>query len=167
MKSPAAIARIRDKVRSTTDTVTGRLVVFGAIGLSGFIPNLAVVYVLCRYFGMNYIPATVLATQVAIAWNFLLLEKIVYARSRQGPWYTRITSFLLLNNSDLLVRIPLLAALVNEAHVNYLLATAVTLVALCLIRFAVTDRLIYRLRSRTSVLGAAPLPTLPLPATGD
>ena len=125
---------------------------FGVIGLTGFAPNLATLFVLSGLLGMHYVPATVIATQVAILWNFVLLEQVVYRRLGAGPWYGRAATFAAINNVDLLLRIPLLAALVEEAHINYLLATVITLVAIFVMRFLVTDRLIYRLGRRDPVV---------------
>ena len=99
---------------------------------------------------------------MAILWNFVLLEQVVYRRNRPGPWYRRAGAFTVINNLDLLLRVPLLAALVETAHMNYLVATVVTLVAMFVLRFVITDRLIYRLRHpRPSASTAGPLVVSP------
>ena len=131
-------------------TERGRFVLFGTVGLSGFIPNLATLALLTGVFQMNYVCATILATQVAVAWNFVLLDNLVYRGVRSGSVYRRTAEFAALNNADLLLRIPLLALLVEIVHLGYLIATVVTLVAMFVIRFLVTDLLIYRLRRRGS-----------------
>jgi dolichol-phosphate mannosyltransferase len=58
----------------------------------------------------------------------------------------RFGSFLLLNNVDLLLRVPLLALLVEHAGIGALTGTVITVVAVFVFRFLVTDRLVYLAR---------------------
>jgi putative flippase GtrA len=132
-------------VSAMTDTTRGRLILFGTIGLSGFVPNLVVLFLVTEFLEINYAVAAVVATQVAITWNFLLVDQLVYRLFRCGSWYRRAGQFLTLNNVDLSVRIPVLAALVEFAKVDYMVATVATLVMMFALRFAATDRVIYRL----------------------
>jgi dolichol-phosphate mannosyltransferase len=111
---------------------------FGAAGASGVLPNLAVMWLLSDRLGAHYLPAAVAATEVAIVWNF-------FRRRRTArPWWTRFGRFALLNNLDLAIRLPLLALLVTFTHTNEILANLATLVAAFALRYAVTDRFIYR-----------------------
>jgi dolichol-phosphate mannosyltransferase len=125
-----------------------RLLVFGAVGLSGFLPNLSALWLLTEVAGLHYLPAAVVATQIAIAWNFLLLDLLFHHR-RSRRWPRRIGSFFLLNNADLLVRIPLLALLVGVLGLGVLVGTVLTLVLMFLVRFFVTDRVIYVAKPET------------------
>lgn len=163
--SPGRMPRARHALRSATASPLGRLALFGVIGLTGFAPNLATLFVLSGLLGMHYVLATVIATQVAILWNFVLLELIVYRRHRPRRWYGRAATFAAINNMDLLLRIPLLTALVEKAHMNYLLAAVITLVTIFVIRFLVTDRLIYRLGRRGPAVGTLAADTGPLVAS--
>jgi dolichol-phosphate mannosyltransferase len=119
-----------------------RMLVFGAVGLSGFLPNLAMLWLLTHMAGMHYLPAAVVANQVGIAWNFVLLDVLFHHR-RSRRWPRRLGSFLLLNNADLLIRIPMLALLVGYLGLGLLAGTVITLVVMFLARFLVTDRVIY------------------------
>ena len=56
----------------------------------------------------------------------------------------RFGSSLALNNVALLFRLPLMWALVDFAGTSYLLANVATLLLLFAARFAVTDRIVYR-----------------------
>ena len=76
-------------------------------------------------------------------WNFLLLDVFVFTGSRRLRLRERFGSFLVVNNIDLLLRIPLLAVLVEVEHMGVLTGTVVTLVAAFGFRFLVTDRLVY------------------------
>ncbi|MFY1693411.1 glycosyltransferase [Plantactinospora sp. WMMB782] len=121
-----------------------RMLGYGVIGLSGVLPNLVTLWLLCTGLGVHYLPAAIVATQVAIAWNFTLTDLLLFRRSpRRHALPARLGRFVALNNADLLVRIPLLAALIDLLHLNVLVANLATLVAAFLVRFVVIDRVIY------------------------
>jgi dolichol-phosphate mannosyltransferase len=132
-----------------------RMFGYGLVGLSGLVPNGVTLWYLAELSGMHYIPAAVIANQVAIAWNFALTE-ILFRRRRHRRLATRITQFVLLGNLDLVLRVPVLAYVVDGVHVNYLYANVVTLVAFFLIRFAIVDRFIYARRPRTAAAALDP-----------
>lgn len=159
VRRPTQFSRVAAAVRSATDTGLGRLILFGAIGLSGFAPNLVSLIVMNKSLGMHYVLATLIASQIAIVWNFVLLDQLVYRRARSGPWYRRAGAFAAVNNLDLLLRVPMLAVLVECAHIDCIVATVITLVGMFVIRFVVTDRLIYHLRRQRSNLIIAEIRT--------
>ncbi|MEU7867443.1 GtrA family protein [Dactylosporangium sp. NPDC049140] len=122
-----------------------RLAGFGAAGASGVLPNLAVMWLLSDRLGVHYVAAAVAATEVAIAWNFVLLDTLVYRKRRTARrWWARLTRFAVLNNLDLAVRLPLLTLLVGSLHLDEVGANLATLVAAFALRFTLTDRFIYR-----------------------
>jgi dolichol-phosphate mannosyltransferase len=120
-----------------------RILGFGLVGLSGFVPNLAVLWLLNSGYGMHYLPAAVISTQVAILWNFVFLELLVFTDQRRWRVGGRLLSFFALNNVDLVARLPLLALLVERGGIAVVPATAVTLLGAFVLRFLITDRLIY------------------------
>lgn len=119
-----------------------RTIAFGAVGLSGFLPNLMTLSLLVQM-GMHYTVASVISTQVAIIWNFLLLDIFVFTRSRRFSLGKRFSSFAIMNNLDLTLRIPALAFLIEIMHVGLLTATVITLVLAFSLRFFITDRFVY------------------------
>ncbi|MCU7728509.1 glycosyltransferase family 2 protein [Actinoplanes sp. KI2] len=129
-----------------------RMLLFGLIGLSGLLPNQVALWALNDLAGVHYLPAAVLANQVAIGWNFALTDTLLY-RSRRSSrsFWGRINRFFLLGNADLVLRIPLLALLVSGAHLGVLGANLVTLVISFVARFLISDKVIYRTRSRQPV----------------
>lgn len=56
---------------------------FLLVGASGVIPNLTCVWALTSI-GVNYLVAAVLATQLAIAWNFILIDAFVFDDLKRG-----------------------------------------------------------------------------------
>ncbi|MGR4883210.1 glycosyltransferase [Streptomyces sp. LARHCF249] len=124
-------------------TPLARLIGFGLIGLSGFVPNLAALWLLTRA-GMHYLPAEIVANQAGVLWNFLLIETLLFRdRRRHRHWADRIGRFALLANADLLLRIPLIAVFVAQFGMDVLPATALALVTTFVLRFAATEALVY------------------------
>lgn len=128
-----------------------RTLAFGAVGLTGFVPNLLVLWLLTTSAGMHYALASVLSTQVAIVWNFVLLDVFVFTGAHRWGRRGRFGSFLVVNNIDLLLRVPLLALLVERFGFGVLAGTVVTLLVAFGFRFLVTDRLVYLSRQVATV----------------
>jgi dolichol-phosphate mannosyltransferase len=138
---------LRHLVTLRLSSTSTRMLAFAAIGASGVLPNLVAMQALTALFGVNYLVAATAANQCAILWNFILTDSLVFADRRRSRLGVRFTRFALLNNLDLIARIPLLAILVGEFGMGYLTSTVVTLVVMAVARFAVLDRLLY-VRSR-------------------
>ncbi|MEV7525804.1 glycosyltransferase family 2 protein [Streptomyces sp. NPDC091371] len=124
-------------------TPLARMIGFGLIGLSGFVPNLAALWLLTQT-GMHYLPAEILANQAGVLWNFVLIEVLLFRdRRRHRHWADRIGRFALIANADLLLRIPLIAVFVAKFGMAVLPATALALVTTFVLRFAATEALVY------------------------
>ncbi|MFE9994441.1 glycosyltransferase [Streptomyces avermitilis] len=134
---------LRHLVGLRTASPIARMVVFGLIGTTGFVPNLLGLYALTAL-GMHYVPAEILANQLGVAWNFLLIEHLLFReRRRHRTWWDRVGRFALLANADLVLRIPLIALLVGRFGMEALPATAVALVMTFVLRFVGTEALVY------------------------
>jgi dolichol-phosphate mannosyltransferase len=133
-----------------TASPVARMVGFGLIGASGFVPNLVGLWAL-TVLGMHYVPAEILANQLGVAWNFLLIEQLLFRdRRAHRRWWDRLGRFALLANADLVLRIPLIALLVGRFGMGALPATALALVMTFVLRFAGTEALVYLPRRRGS-----------------
>jgi dolichol-phosphate mannosyltransferase len=121
----------------------GRMVAFGLVGLSGLVVNTAALWLLYSILGVHHLLAAALATQASTTWNFLLVEALVYRGRGNGSRWGRGVRFFLMNNLLLLGRLPVIEVLVS-ARLSVLAANATTLVGLFLVRFLVSDRVIYR-----------------------
>ncbi|MFI6360196.1 glycosyltransferase [Streptomyces sp. NPDC050743] len=119
-----------------------RFLGFGLVGLSGVAVNTAALWLLFDRFGVHHLVAAALATQASTTWNFLLVEGLVYRGRGSGSFKGRALRFFALNNLLLLGRLPVLQALV-VAGLGVLTANAATLVLLFLLRFLISDRVIY------------------------
>ncbi|GGY91188.1 glycosyltransferase [Streptomyces poonensis] len=126
-----------------TASPLARLLAFGLIGVTGFLPNLLGLHALTSL-GLHYLPAEILANQLGVAWNFLLIEHLLFReRRRHRHHWDRVGRFALLANADLVLRIPLIALLVGRFGMGALSATALALVTTFVLRFAATEALVY------------------------
>ncbi|MGV9272569.1 glycosyltransferase [Streptomyces griseosporeus] len=126
-----------------TDAPLARMIGFGLIGASGFVPNLVGLWALTAL-GVHYLPAEILANQLGVAWNFLLIEQLLFRnrRAHRRGW-DRLGRFALLANADLVLRIPLIALFVHRFGMGALSATALALVTTFVLRFVGTEALVY------------------------
>ncbi|WP_455362087.1 glycosyltransferase [Streptomyces sp. SYSU K21746] len=135
-----------------TASPLARMLAFGLIGLTGFVPNLVALSLLVSA-GMHYLPAEIVANQFGVVWNFLLIEVLLFRdRRAHRHWADRVGRFALLANADLLLRIPLIALFVGQFHLAVLPATTLALLTTFVLRFAATEALVYlpRKSSRSS-----------------
>ncbi|MFJ6678216.1 glycosyltransferase [Microbacterium sp. NPDC091382] len=139
----------------------GRMSAFALVGGFGAIANLVIMWGLIR-FGMDYVPAAIIASVITIVTNFLLLEYLVFAdmRSESGRMLTRFVKSFTFNGLEAIVRIPILSILVEGAHIPAVLAAALTLVAAFVLRFVFHALVVYAPRRQ----GAPSAATEPAPA---
>ncbi|MCW2598840.1 MAG: hypothetical protein JWM02_669 [Frankiales bacterium] len=141
---PEGLRYLRALVRLRASTKRARAIAFAAVGASGLAVNLGLVLLLLEGVGLHYLWAAALATQGSSTWNSLLTEHLVFAdRAAPGGRRQRLMRSWLLNNAALLLRLPVLALLVDGAGMPVLPATFLTLLAAFAGRFSVTDRFIY------------------------
>ncbi|MFD9320539.1 glycosyltransferase [Streptomyces sp. NPDC060053] len=134
---------LRHLVGLRTASPVARMVGFGLIGATGFLPNLLGLWAL-TVAGLHYVPAEILANQLGVAWNFVLMEHLLFRHRRaHRRWWDRAGRFALLANADLVLRIPLIALFVHRFGMGALSATALALVTTFVVRFAGTEALVY------------------------
>ena len=122
----------------------GKMSMFAVIGGLGAVANIAIVWLLTRW-GIDDIPAMIVAAETTIIANFLLQERFVFQDVKDeasGVW-TRFAKSFGFNNAEAIVRIPLVALLVETGHVSAVLATAITLVLAFFVRFVFHSLVVY------------------------
>lgn len=122
----------------------GRMSAFALIGALGAVANLALVFLLTLW-GIEYVWAAIIAAEVTIVGNFLLLEHFVFAdmRASAGAFRSRLLKSFAFNNAEAAIRIPVVALMVESGHVSAVVATAVTLVVAFVIRFVFHSLVVY------------------------
>lgn len=122
----------------------GKMSLFALIGGLGAMANLAIMWVLIQ-FGVGYIVAAVIAAEATIIGNFLLQERFVFhdmKHEASGVW-TRFAKSFAFNNAEALIRIPVIALLVETWHISSVIAAGMTLVVAFLVRFMFHSLVVY------------------------
>lgn len=98
---------------------------FALVGVSGLVVNQALLWSAVSIGHINYVAGAVVATQGSTTWNFLLLDRWVFPERKHKPGPMRYLTFSGVNNLALLLRVPMLAALVSVLHVHYLVSNLI------------------------------------------
>ena len=119
---------------------------FLAVGATGLVVNTALLYVFADLLKMHYLIAAVLATQGSTLWNFVLSELWVFKGRQQdtAQLWRRMGTYYLMNNALLVARGPVLALMVSLLGINYLVSNLFTLIVVTMIRFTMSDKLIWQ-----------------------
>ncbi len=135
----------------------GRMSAFALVGGVGAIANLIIMWGLV-HLGMNYVSAAIIASEVTIIGNFLLLEYLVFAdmRSESGAMWMRFLKSFAFNNVEAVVRIPIIPLLVQGAHIPSVLAAAITLAAAFVVRFVYHALWVYAPKRKATARIVAP-----------
>ncbi len=122
----------------------GKMSLFAVVGGLGAVANLFVVWALTAV-GVNYVIAAVIAAELTIVGNFLLIERFVFHDMRHAAstfWWRFAKSFGF-NNAEALIRIPIMALMVETWHISSVIATGITLVVAFLVRFVFHSLVVY------------------------
>ena len=139
-----------------------RAVGFAAVGATGLVVNTIAFWMLLRFGHLPYLLAAVCSTQISTTWNFVGMELFVFSGRKVGGLWSRYWRFCLLNNTVMLARLPLLAFMVQALHTPKTLANVITLVAVFLVRFGISDRFIYEGEKDMAHAEAAPTKVGPI-----
>lgn len=122
----------------------GKMSLFAVIGGLGAVMNIAIVWALTAL-GVDYIIAAIIAAETTIIGNFLLLEHFVFhdMRAAASSGWLRFAKSFTFNNAEALIRIPVMALLVESWHISVVVATAVTLLAAFFVRFVFHSLVVY------------------------
>lgn len=126
----------------------GKMSLFAVIGAFGAVANLLIMWLLMQA-GANYIAAALVAAEVTIVSNFLLQERFVFqdmTDQASGTWVRFAKSFTF-NNCEALVRIPVLALLVQNLHISSMVAAAITIGVAFVLRFTFHSLVVYAPRT--------------------
>lgn len=122
----------------------GRMPAFAVIGGVGAVANIAIVWLLTAV-GTEYLIAAIIATETTIIANFVWQEHWVFRDLRAGasPLPRRFLVAFGFNNAEALIRIPIVALMVEAGHFTVVLATAITLAIAFIVRFTFQSLVVY------------------------
>jgi dolichol-phosphate mannosyltransferase len=124
----------------------GRMSRFAAVGLLGTVVNLVLMALLIRAHGVHYLVASTIAAEASILFNCVMQERFVFRDLRDGVHglRRRLVTALLFNNTEAIIRLPILAVLVTATGIDAVLIQAVTLALAFVARFLFMSRVVYR-----------------------
>lgn len=130
----------------------GRLSGFAAVGAFGAVANILIVAFLTSM-GMPYLGAAVIAAEVTIIGNFLLLERLVFSdlRDEAGSVWRRFATSFTFNNIESAIRIPIAGLAVSAGLMSGTIATAITLAIAFIVRFTFHSLVVYAPRRSAKV----------------
>lgn len=140
-------ASIRQGVHFITQLTAlrfGKMSLFAIVGGLGAVANVAIVAGLTALH-VDYVVAAIIAAEVTIIGNFVLIERFVFNDMRgdaAGMWVRFGKSFAF-NNAEALIRIPILALMVESWHISAVVATAITLAVAFIVRFVFHSLVVY------------------------
>ncbi len=118
---------------------------FISVGLTGILINMLVMALATQALGIYYLLSAVIATCASTIWNFALTDLWVFRdRTSKGHRATRFALFASMNTSALLFRGPLIYLLTSIVAVHYLISNFISLVALAVLRYGISDSLIWK-----------------------
>ena len=138
-------AQTLSKVGALTPPRLAALAKFLIVGLSGIAVNELVYVGMVHRLAMWFVIAAIVSTEASTTWNFLGNELWAFSGRRfHGHVLFRYVAYASMNNAFLLLRIPMLWALAHFAHLGPASANLIALGALFLLRFGVSDGLVWR-----------------------
>ncbi len=118
---------------------------FLLVGLSGILVNEFLYVAFVDRLAIWFVIAAIVATQASTTWNFLGNELWAFSGRRfVGRAWVRYVSYSGMNNALLLLRVPALWFLTDFVHVGPAWSNLVTLGGLFVLRYAVSDGLVWK-----------------------
>jgi dolichol-phosphate mannosyltransferase len=136
----------------------GRFLGFLAVGATGLVINQLAFWMLTSVFGLYYLWGFLLATQFSTAWNFVLLERYVFDGRREGRW-ARLGWYALMNNIWNVASAPVMYLITSGLSVPSLWANWFVITGMTVVRFAISNRLIWGERSSSGIDAAGVVPS--------
>ncbi len=124
-----------------------RSIVFSVVGIIGIAVQLVVLWVLAGRLGIHYLPATIMATEVAVLHNFVWHVRWTWADRPAAARVTleRLVRFHVTNGLVSIVGNSALMALVAGClRVQYLLANVLSILVCALVNLIVSEHWVFR-----------------------
>lgn len=122
----------------------GKMSLFAIVGGLGAVANVLIVWLLTAM-NVDYIVAAIVAAELTIVGNFILIERFVFhdMRDQASSVWSRFAKSFGFNNVEAVIRIPILALIVENLHISSVLATGITLVVAFFARFVFHSLVVY------------------------
>jgi putative flippase GtrA len=122
---------------------------FAAAGASGIVVNSVLLWALSDELAVPYLVAAFLSMQAAIVWNFMMVDRFVMPNTVRRL-HRRFGRFWFISNSLVPVHLAVLAGLVQGLGVYLLVANAIAIATVFVLRYITTSRWVYGQRDLVS-----------------
>jgi putative flippase GtrA len=117
---------------------------FNAVGAGGIVVQLAALAILKAVFKLDYLLATALAVEAAVAHNYLWHERFTWVdRATRSSWLRFIKFNGTTGLFSILGNVLVMRVLVGEAHWNYFVANMLTIATCSILNYLVSDRFVF------------------------
>ncbi len=124
-------------------SIATRWIKFNLVGGMGTVVQFLMLVMLKTGLHLHYLIATALAVETAVVHNFLWHERFTWA-DRAGAGFGRFCKFNLTTGLfSIAGNLVLMKLLVGLGHVNYLLASGITITACSVVNFLVSDGFVF------------------------
>jgi putative flippase GtrA len=125
-----------------------RWIKFHMVGLMGMCVQLTVLPLLKSGFGLDYLPATVLAVEAAVLHNFAWHEKFTW-KDRASLHYSEVLKRLLRFNLStgmisILGNVMIMKYLVGQEHLPYMMANIMAIGCCSILNFLCSEMIVFR-----------------------
>jgi dolichol-phosphate mannosyltransferase len=124
---------------------TLRWLKFNAVGAGGIVVQLATLAILKSGFRIDYLSATALSVEAAVIHNFFWHQRFTWADRIETNSWPRFAKFNLTTGLfSIFGNVLLMRAFVGAAHLNYFLASILTIATCSIANFVVSDRFVFQ-----------------------
>jgi putative flippase GtrA len=117
---------------------------FNAVGAGGIAVQLAALTLLKSGLRLDYLSATALAVEAAVAHNYFWHERFTWSDRTNGSSWARFAKFNLTTGLfSILGNMLVMKVLVGTAHLNYFVANILTIATCSILNFVVSDRFVF------------------------
>ena len=117
---------------------------FNAVGAGGIVVQLLVLTVMTSILKLDYLIATGVAVEAAVIHNYWWHERFTWIdRASESSWARFLKFNLSTGLFSILGNVLLMRALVDGAHLNYLIANLMTIATCSIVNFVVADLFVF------------------------
>ena len=144
MSAPRTTPPSDRESRESTRSRIFRWLKFNAVGAGGIVVQLLVLTVGTSVLKIDYLMATALAVEAAVVHNYFWHERFTWIdRATESSWARFLKFNLTTGLFSIVGNMLLMRALVDGAHLNYLIANFITIATCSIVNFVVSDLFVF------------------------
>ena len=134
----------RTDARESTQSKIIRWLKFNAVGAGGIVVQLIVLTVATSVLEIDYLVATALAVEAAVIHNYFWHERFTWLdRATESSWGRFLKFNLSTGLFSIVGNLLMMRALVDGAHLNYVIANLITIATCSIVNFVVSDLFVF------------------------